>query len=230
VSQEGQFPQEEQPQQPQQAQFADIENFASAQELQQAAGDPQRLFSLIQERVQRLHEGYSNEVEQANHWRTLTSDEGMRQHILAYGQQQSQSSNGRRTQPQPQDSELAQLRRDIQSLKQERASETKAQRDMREFAAAHPDLGNYVNEMQRILTKHPGTSLALAYEHARMVSNNTPRMNRPPVSEQHGGGSPPSGLNEQIASLQASLQDRGKFKTTEDAARHAVLKLQNLIG
>jgi hypothetical protein len=208
------------------ASFQDIEHFASARELQEAAGDPAKLQQFLGERVSKLHEAYAEEVKLAEYWRTLTQDEGMRQHILSYGQPQSAANGQRRAAP-PASDELAQLKREVQALRQERTVETKVQADIREMAAKHPDLSEHIQGMQQIMQQNPGVSLAFAYQHAKLLKASAARSTaQPPVSERPTAGFAPAGLSDRLTALQSSLQDRGKFRTTEEAARHAVLELQ----
>lgn len=207
--------------------FADIEDFATGAELTEATRDPARLSALLKERVDKLHEAYSGEREQAEHFRNLMGVPEMREHILS----KLEGRNGNTQQPQaprqvPQPSdEIAQLRREMQAMRSERQAETQGQRAVNEFRATHPDLDAVAPAMQRIMKDNPGTTLAVAYRLAKFEAgalkasqNSSP----PPVSERPTAGVAPSSQNDVIAALGTKLRDRSRYKTMEDAWSQAV--------
>lgn len=232
--------------------WADQDGFATGQELEEAYKDPAKLQALIAERLGALSESTGRDREAANFlrqlreetpeiWRLLTDTiaNGGQVPEIYFPRRNGQGqpgSNGQGQQP-PASQELQQLRQEVQQLRQgyqQLHGQSEGQRQVSEFAAKYPDAPQYFPMMKQIMAQHPGATLSLAYQHAKMLAANVARsggaqqqQNSPPVSERPTVGQGPSSKDDLLKALGSEVRGM-KGASMEDRVMRVVQGLNNL--
>ena len=222
--------------------WSDIEGFASASELEEASKDPSRLNMLLAEKVGNLRKGgeraqsaleFIQDLQQDSPaiWELLTEtirNGGNIPDRFIPKQHGVQQGGAAQTPP---SGEVAQLRQEIHQLKQAFTGQNEGHRRVQELVKKYPDATAHFPVMEKIMQEHPGTDLAFAYQHAKLMAANAARMgggnqaqnSPPPVSERPTAGVGPTSREETLKALGSEIRAM-RHLPMEDRLMHAAQK------
>lgn len=202
--------------------FVDIPGFATAAELSAVASDPTKLSEFLTARWQ--DKGRVNEMlrKKAEMFQAIADDPVLSAAVNnAINGHQPNGAPPRKLQ---EADELAQLREKVNRLEAGLSKRDEAQTELQAFAAEHPDMARYVPTMQKLIAERPHLKLPDLYELAK-ARQGTPGApsTPPPASERPTAGIAPDRTTDPaLTRLSRELQDRGKFKSFDEALDHAV--------